>query len=71
MAPLKWVFTDDAPIELATRGVAEVSTDWNQSASARGQPPHPPNSFCVLTCEIRVMMLLHPQMTGGLIRCYI
>ena len=36
MAPLKWVFTDDAPIELATRGVAEVSTDWNQSASARG-----------------------------------
>ena len=41
MASLKWVFTDDAPIELATRGVAVVSTDWNQSASARGQPPPP------------------------------
>lgn len=55
-------FTDDAPIELATMGVASVSTDWNQPAS---------HSFCILTCEIRVMMLLHPQMTGGLIRCYI
>ena len=71
--PSQMVFTDDAPIEFATRGVAVVSTDWNQSAFTCGQAPPSPHthSFCVLTCEMRVMMLLHPQMTGGLIRCYI
>lgn len=61
-------FTGDAPIEWATGGVVGVSTDWNQPGSPWGHPSH---IFCVLTCEIGVMMLLHPQMTGGLIRCYI